>query len=187
MTINLRHKFGQGLSPQEFVDKMTKNQEQFQSWYNQFSWPDSSLRGFFEGAHTDNLRCTIIAADWCGDVVRNVPAIFRLMETANIPTEVLVMEEHLDVMDEFLTMGGRSIPVVLFVSAQGDVVGRWGPRPQYVQEPMVAFKSANTDKNAPDYEENLKAARQEIMRRYGEGTGYQKLIAEEIKEILERI
>ncbi|GIQ61817.1 hypothetical protein PACILC2_03850 [Paenibacillus cisolokensis] len=47
------------------------------------------------------MRCLILAAEWCGDVVRNVPVVFRAMEVSGIPTEVLIMEEHLDTMDEF--------------------------------------------------------------------------------------
>lgn len=187
MSVDVLAKSGPGLSPKGFVDKMTKNQEAFQSWYDSFAWPDAATQSFFEQFRKPGLRCVIIAADWCGDVVRNVPVVFRLTEAANIPTEVLIMEEHLDVIDQFLTMGGRSIPVVLFLDEQGDLVGRWGPRPTYIQEPMVAFKAANTDKEAPDYQENLTAARQELMRRYGEGTGYQELIVSEMKALLEQL
>lgn len=109
------------------------------------------------------------------------------MEAAHIPTEVLIMEDHLETIDQFLTMGGRSIPVVLFVDEGGDVVGRWGPRPTYVQEPMVAFKAENPNRDAPDYQEKLQATRQEIMRRYGTDTAYQKLIVEEIADILKAL
>ncbi|MFD1673241.1 thioredoxin family protein [Alicyclobacillus fodiniaquatilis] len=187
MAVQLLEKLNQGLSPQGFVEKMTRNQEAFQNWYQQFAWSKASDREFFEEFHKDGLRCVIIAADWCGDVVRNVPVVFRLLETLNMPTDVLIMEENLEVMDQFLTMGGRSIPVVLFVNEAGEVVGRWGPRPAYVQEPMVAFKANNPDKNAASYDENLKATRQEIGRRYGEGTGYQQLIVDEVRAILENL
>ncbi|GMA62488.1 thioredoxin [Alicyclobacillus fastidiosus] len=175
------------MSPTEFVENMTRNQEQLQQWYNQFTWPDENSRTFFANCRVPGIRCVIIAADWCGDVVRNVPVVFRLMEAAGIPTEVLIMEDHLDTMDQFLTLGGRSIPVVLFLDAEGGVVGRWGPRPTYVQEPMVAFKAANPDREAPDYQDNLAVARQEIMRRYGTDTSYQRLIVEEVKDILQGI
>ncbi|EPZ43516.1 thioredoxin family protein [Alicyclobacillus acidoterrestris] len=187
MAINLAEKTGQGISPKAFVEGMTKNQEQFQDWYQKFAWPDETSRSFFENYNNSGLRCVVIAADWCGDVVRNVPVVFRLMEAAHIPTEVLIMEDHLETIDQFLTMGGRSIPVVLFVDEGGDVVGRWGPRPTYVQEPMVAFKAENPNRDAPDYQEKLQATRQEIMRRYGTDTAYQKLIVEEIADILKAL
>jgi len=183
----LTGKFEQGLSPQQFIDTMTKNEEQFQSWHGLFVWPDEASKLFFEAFSREDLRCIILAADWCGDVIRNVPVVFQLTATANIPTKVLIMEQHLEVMDQFLTMGGRSIPVVLFINQKDEVVGRWGPRPTYIQEPMVAFKATNTDKDAPDYQANLTAARQELMRRYGDDTAYQTRIVGEIQTILANV
>lgn len=184
MTTYTLPKVSEGLSPSEFTAKMTKNQSAFRDWFERFTWPDDETQLFFERFQNTGVHCKIIAADWCGDVVRNVPVILRLTEAAGIPTTLYIMEEHLSFIDQFLTMGGRSIPVVLFVNDQDDVIGRWGPRPTYIQEPMVAFKETNLDKNAPDYEDNLKAARQELMRRYGEGTDYQTLIVEEIQSLL---
>lgn len=185
MSTNLAIKFGTGLQPQAFIDEMTKNKEAFLDWHDRFAWKDEADRAFFASLqHRDDLRCLILAADWCGDVVRNVPVLFRVLAETGIPTEVLIMEEHLDVMDQFLTMGGRSIPIAIFTDTGGHVLGKWGPRPQYVQEAMVAFKQANPDRNAPDYEEKLKETRAEILRRYGEDTGYQDAIVKELRQLL---
>ncbi|PDQ24784.1 hypothetical protein CRD64_11405, partial [Streptococcus pneumoniae] len=90
------------------------DKEAFQSWYDQFTWQNTEDAQFFESLNNrDDLRCLILAADWCGDVVRDVPVVFHLMETAGIPTEVFIMEEHPDLMDQFLTNGGRSVPIVI--------------------------------------------------------------------------
>lgn len=186
---NLSPYVNKGLSPDAFVSSMTRNQDKFKEWYDTFQWPSEAEKAALEqfAARANGVRCLIIAADWCGDVVRNVPVVFHLTEAAQIPTEVLIMEENLELIDQFLTFGGRSIPVVLFIDKDGEVVGRWGPRPAYVQEPMAEFKQANPDRNALDYDEKLKAARSEIGKRYGEGTGYQADIVKEIRAILERI
>ncbi|WP_067621456.1 thioredoxin family protein [Alicyclobacillus acidiphilus] len=188
MTVNMASYLGKGLSPQQFIDSMTRNREAFTDWYRRFDWPSDDSKEFFHNLaeRSTDLHCVVIAADWCGDVVRNVPVVFRLMETASIPAEVLILEEHLDLVDKhFLTMGGRSIPIVLFVQGDGEIVGRWGPRPSYVQEVMVEFKQNYPDKSAPDYEDNLKRARAELIRRYGEGTEYQPLVVSEIQTLLE--
>ncbi len=178
-------KLHKGLSPNQFIEGMTKNRETFESWLNRFEWHTAELEEFYDSLNNrDDLRCMIIAADWCGDVVRNVPVVFKAMEKAGIPTEVLIMEENLDLMDQYLTMGGRAIPVVLFIDTGGHLLGKWGARPKYVQEVMTAFKTENTDREAPDYQEKLNAARQEIGRRYGEDNAYQKVILEEIRDIL---
>lgn len=185
MKTNVKEYIGKGISPRQFIAGMTRNQEKFQGWYDQFAWVDDRDRDFFQAlSGKTGLRCLIIAADWCGDVVRNVPAVLRVVEEADIPTELFVMEEHLEFMDDFLTMGGRSIPVVLFVNSEGDIQAKWGPRPRHVQEVMVAFKQNNPDRQAADYDDKLKAARTQMMARYGEGTGYQDAIVKELREAL---
>lgn len=185
MAKDLSHKLFQGISPEQFIARMTKNQEAFQNWMNVFSWQNEDDRSFFQSLkHRDDLRCFILAADWCGDVVRNVPVVFKAMEEAGIPTEVLLMEEHLDVMDQFLTMGGRAIPIVIFTDTGGYVLGKWGPRPQHVQQIMTEFKRQNPDREAPDYQEKIQVARAEMMKQYGEGNGYQAVIIRELRELL---
>lgn len=185
MSKNIANKLGTGLKPQQFIEGMTKNKETFESWYNQFEWSSDDDKEFFEQLNNrDDLRCVIIAADWCGDVARNVPAVFRALENSGVPVEVLIMEDNLDTMDQFLTMGGRSIPVVIFADTGGFVLGTWGPRPKRVQEPMVEFKQNNPDRDAADYQANLQATREEIKRRYGEGRGYQDVVVRELRDLI---
>ena len=182
---NLSHKFGKGLPPKDFIESMTKNQSEFQKNYDSFSWPSEEDREFFESLnHRDDLRVLILAADWCGDVVRNIPVVFQALEISCIPTEVLIMENHPEVMDEFLTMGGRSVPIVIFADTGGHVLGQWGPRPQHVQEVMVEFKRENPDRDAADYQEKMAVVRQEIGKRYGEGTESHAVIIRELRELI---
>lgn len=186
MTKQLAHKFGKGITPQAFIDGMTKNQDKLLGWQGAFEWRNADDKEFFEeiSVNRDDIKCFILAADWCGDVVRNVPVVLKALETAHIPVEILVQEEHMDVMDQFLILGGRSIPVVIFTDTGGFVLGQWGPRPSYIQEPMVKFKAENTDKDAPDYQDKLAETRKEIGARYGEGTGYQQLIIDELRALI---
>ena len=188
MAINLANKVGNGVKPQDFMANMTKNKEAFRDWYDRFGWEDEEDRQFFASlGHRDDLRCLILAADWCGDVVRNVPVLIHAFAEAQIPTEILIMEENLDAMDQFLTMGGRSIPVAIIADTGGHVLAKWGPRPQYIQEVMVAFKEANPDREAPDYNDKIKVAREEILRRYGDTTAYQTVIVKELREVLSAV
>lgn len=185
MSKNVREKFNQGLKPEQFIECMQKNKEKFIEWYEQFTWQNDEDRHFFETlSHRDDLHVLILAADWCGDCVRNVPVVFRALEHSGIPVEVLIMEENLDLMDQFLTMGGRSIPVVIFAKKDGTVLGTWGPSPKHVQAVMIKFKQENPDREAPDYQENLKATRAEMMRQYGEGAEYQAVIVKELRELI---
>lgn len=185
MSKNIAHKFGQGITPEQFMDGMTKNQDTFKDYYAKFEWPSHEDQEFFESLNNrDDLRCLILAADWCGDVVRNIPVVFRSLEKSGIPVEVMIKEQHEDLMEDFLILGGKSIPVVIIADTGGYVLGQWGPRPAHIQEVMVQFKQDNPDRGSSTYEDNLAAARQEIMRRYGEGTDYQASVVRELRELL---
>ncbi|MBB6638479.1 thioredoxin family protein [Cohnella thailandensis] len=185
MSKSLSARLNTGISPQAFMDGMTKNKEAFAANYEGFSWPDDEQKEFFESLNNrDDLRCMIISAEWCGDALRSVPVVFRAMETAGIPTEVFIIEQHLDFIDEHLTLGGRSIPIVLFTDTGGYLLGKWGPRPAHVQQVMIDFKAANPDREAADYQDNLTAARQEIGRRYGEQSDYAPVVLRELNDLL---
>lgn len=186
MSKSVADKLRKGISPQQFIDGMTKNKEQFIDWSEKFTWTDANDQEYFESLNNrDDLRVLILMADWCGDVVRNIPVVFKALENSGIPVEVLIMEEHQDTMDQFLTMGGRSVPVVIFADTGGAVLGQWGPRPSHVQEAMIAFKQDNPDREAADYQEKLMVTRQEMGRRYGDGTAYQSIIVKELRTLLE--
>lgn len=188
MSTNLKAKLNTGLKPEEFIESMSVNKDKFLDWYDQFSWHNEEDEGYFLSLKNgEDVHCMILAADWCGDVIRNVPVVFRALEETGISTEVLIMEENLDVMDEFLTMGGRAIPIVLFTDKNGSILGQWGPRPQHVQEVMIAFKKGKPDRDAPDYGDKIKEVYAEMFKQYGEGTGYQNVIVKELRDILSSI
>jgi hypothetical protein len=185
MAVNLATKLRTGITPQQFMDGIDKNRDQFLKWYNEYDWSSKEDEAYFASLRNrDDLRCVILCAEWCGDVVRNVPVVFRALENSGIPTEVLIMEQNLDTMDQFLTMGGRAIPIVIFTDTSGVVLGQWGPRPKHVQAVMNEFKRLNPDREASDYQEKIAVARGEMGKQYGEGTGYQAVIVSELRDLI---
>lgn len=70
------------------------------------------------------------------------------------------------------------------VTKDGDVVHRWGPRPDYIQEPMANFKALDLPRDTDEYKEKVKEVYAEIHKRYGEGFDYQQLIVDEFRTIL---
>lgn len=185
MSRNLANKLRTGISPQQFIEGMNNNKESFVEWYNRFEWENEEDREYFKSLNNrDDIRCLILCAEWCGDVVRNVPVVFRALEDSGIPTEVLIKEDHMDVMEQFLTLGGEAIPIVIFTDTGGFVYGQWGPRPERVQAVMNEFKANNPDREAADYQEKIKEARVQIGKQYGEGTDYQTEIVKELRDLI---
>lgn len=78
----------------------------------------------------------VITEGWCGDAAQLVPAIDAIaaLSGGQITTRCLLRDENLPLMDQFLTNGSRSIPIVIFMDQDFNVIGRWGPRPLELQQ-----------------------------------------------------
>jgi Thioredoxin len=87
----------------------------------------------------------VITESWCGDGAQTVPVLHRIAEASGgrLELRVVLRDEHPDLIDAFLTNGGRSIPKVLFLDPLTlDVLTTWGPRPApaqtFVREAIAA-------------------------------------------------
>lgn len=88
-------------------------------------------------------RVLLINEDWCGDAVNTVPVIARLAQAVpGIELRVVKRDENPELMDAFLTNGTRSIPLAIVLRPDWSVAGRWGPRPEPLQEFVLREKKA---------------------------------------------
>ena len=96
----------------------------------------------------------IISAVWCGDSAQNVPAIVKMAELNKlIDIRLIERDEHFEIMDMFLTNGGRSIPKLVVFDDAGDIVFQWGSRPAGAQQVVVDSKALGLEK--PEWEVKL--------------------------------
>lgn len=94
----------------------------------------------------------VLTEGWCGDAAQIVPVINKAAEASDqLNLQLVFRDEHLELMDQFLTDGGRSIPKVLVLDAETQaVVADWGPRPAPAQQLSMAYKYLPEPK--PSYE-----------------------------------
>jgi len=84
----------------------------------------------------------IITETWCGDAANSVPAITKLAEqNAAIDVRIVMRDENPELMDMFLTNGGRSIPKVIGLDENLHVLFDWGPRPQVAQDLYMGWRN----------------------------------------------
>ncbi|MEY3441790.1 MAG: hypothetical protein RLZZ519_71 [Bacteroidota bacterium] len=85
----------------------------------------------------------VISEAWCGDVGQNLPVIAKAVENhPQIKLEMILRDDNLDFMDQYLTNGGRSIPKLIITDlATNEVVATWGPRPQAAQQMIIDYKA----------------------------------------------
>ncbi len=89
----------------------------------------------------------VITENWCGDSAQNLPYIYT-MTTLNplIDLKVLTRDSNPDIMDEFLTNGTRSIPILAAFNYEGEELFRWGPRPKTAVSLINQWKSEGMEK-----------------------------------------
>lgn len=86
-------------------------------------------------------RVLVLAGDWCGDCVTNLPPIARLAElNPKLQFRILDRDRHDDLMEHFLTNGARAIPKVIAATADFARIRLWGARPAACQAIMDANK-----------------------------------------------
>lgn len=105
-----------------------------------------------------NWTWVILTEPWCGDAAQCVPVIEKLaLSAGNIQTLYLLRDEHPEVMDAYLTNGGRSIPKLICLDNTGKELFTWGPRPAVIQEVMNRLKAEGISEIATIVEQIQKA------------------------------
>jgi len=85
----------------------------------------------------------VLTEPWCGDSAQCLPYLVKLAEeSSGITLSILLRDDNLEVMDQYLTAGKRGIPRLIAFAADGDELFRWGPRPAAAQ---VVFDAAKAE------------------------------------------
>ncbi len=106
----------------------------------------------------DHYTWIVITEAWCGDSAQNLPVIAELAKfnPEKIKLHIVLRDQHLQLMDQYLTNGARAIPKLIAVD---DTLGTeafvWGPRPASAQELLLAWKKNPEGKSWEDFEKEL--------------------------------
>ena len=97
----------------------------------------------------------VITEGWCGDAAQNLPVINKIAAlNENIDLKLVLRDEHLELMDLFLTNGGRAIPKLIALDKDNNVLNTWGPRPTVATKMVADYKAKHESLNA-EFKENL--------------------------------
>lgn len=84
----------------------------------------------------------VLTEAWCGDAAQSVPVIAKIAALNPLITlKLLLRDDNLDIMDQYLTNGGRSIPKLIALDAEDNELFTWGPRPEGAQQIFNEFKA----------------------------------------------
>ena len=109
---------------------------------------------------TKPYQFLLISEAWCGDASYTVPVVAGLAKALPaVDLTIILRDEHLEIMDKFLTNGGRSIAKLIIIDpTTHQVLGDWGPRPEKAQEIVTEMKKR------PDF--NQKEMATELFKWY---------------------
>lgn len=84
----------------------------------------------------------VLTEGWCGDAAQIMPVLEKMaQQNPHISHRIILRDEHLGIMDAFLTQEGRSIPKLIVLDAENHVLASWGPRPKVLHDIVMQQKA----------------------------------------------
>ncbi|MFC4386229.1 thioredoxin family protein [Gracilibacillus marinus] len=170
--------FEEGQTIQRYMNGMSVLKEESNQIYQQFQLPEDE---FIEQLKHSSLHFLIITEDWCGDAMMINPVIRKVTEAANKEVRVALRDADTNLIDRHLTNGGRAIPIVLLLNDKGELVGKWGPRAEEVQQIVDAYREALPDKEDPTFADAQKEMFHTLQTRYKSESQLWKYVYESFK------
>ncbi len=125
----------------------------------------------------------LITETWCGDAANSVPILSKALESnPHIDLRIVLRDENPDLMDHFMTNGGRSIPKLIALDKDLNVLFTWGPRPQELQKMYDDWRFSEDSDKLPFKEYQV------VMQKWynqNKGEDLQKELLEELTTKLE--
>lgn len=96
---------------------------------------------------TDKQTWLIITEDWCGDSAQIIPHLYKMTElNPNIEFKIVYRDANTDIIDKYLTNGGRAIPKIVALNSEGYEILQCGPRPYIAQQLFIELKESGKPK-----------------------------------------
>ncbi|MFC7687370.1 thioredoxin family protein [Ureibacillus sp. GCM10028918] len=175
--------FEESMTMEEYMDQMSTNlKEPSFKVYESFNVnPEDEV---FQLLKANKPHILAITEDWCGDAMLNNPVIRKIAEEADLEIRCAFRDEDTDLIDRYLTNGGRGIPIYLFLSEQGEVIGKWGPRAQQLQQLVMDMRAELPEKDNPSFEEKQKEMYTNLQEKYVKDPQCAKWVYEDMKTVI---
>ena len=88
-----------------------------------------------------NRTWLLITEGWCGDAAQIAPVIHKMsLASDKIALKVVLRDENEVLMNQFLTNGSKSIPKLVVLNEDNEVLSSWGPRPSIATKMVQDYK-----------------------------------------------
>lgn len=84
----------------------------------------------------------VISEGWCGDAAQILPIIKLMAEASeNIDLKIVFRDENDNLINQYLTNGSRSIPKLIILDENLEIINHWGPRPEAAKNLILDYKA----------------------------------------------
>jgi hypothetical protein len=85
----------------------------------------------------------VLSEGWCGDAAQIIPVVNKMAELSDkVELKIVFRDENPELMDLFLTNGGKAIPKLILVEKNKlEMIADWGPRPAEAVRLIVDYKA----------------------------------------------
>lgn len=122
-------------------------------WDKTFELSDKD-KEFFQNI-TKPITFLVVTEGWCGDAAHALPVLNRIAEASpQLEMKLVLRDDNNDLIQQFLTNGGKSIPKLIALDKEQRVIFTWGPRPTEATKMVEDFKTKNGTLT-PEFKEDL--------------------------------
>ena len=122
----------------EFKPYYELNKKRMERMVNTYRVQEAQMKEFKELNYSGKLL--IITEGWCGDAAQSLPVIYRFFKKF-LEIKIVYRDQNEDLMNQYLTNDSKSIPIVLILNEDKEVVAHWGPRPEFGNELFRHYKN----------------------------------------------
>ena len=138
---------------QDQVHYTALNQKRYKRLDKTIQIPEDKAQYF--ASYDKSVCLLVITESWCADAAQIVPVVHKISEcNPKLTMKLVFRDENEELMNLFLTNGGKAIPVVIFLDLEDKVLAHWGSRPSTATQ-MVAEEKAKNGKLTPEFKEEL--------------------------------
>jgi len=131
------------------VEYTALNIKRQQRWLKRLKIDDAS-RDFFK--NLPKQHWIIITEPWCGDSAHVCPVLYLISQlNENISFEISIRDSG-DLIDSYLTNGGKAIPKLIVRDEQQKDVFTYGPRPSEITKLVPGWKA---ELSSEDFNKNV--------------------------------
>lgn len=116
---------------------------------------NESVSNAFSNTDLD-ITWLVLSEGWCGDAAHVLPVLNKLAElNKGIDLKIVLRDDNEELMNNFLTNGGKSIPkLIMYDNKKQEVLNSWGPRPSVATQMVNDYKAKHGGLD-PQFKEDL--------------------------------